>query len=344
MTIFDTETDEYLDRAGAVSPNEDWDDVVRRARRGERRARRVRVGAGGGLAVAAVAVVLAAVSPFGGDSLLERAEAAVLAPVRAAEGTIEHVLIEYRQPSGEPFIEYETWIASDGAWCRRTVEGIAGQPPDTRLTRCGSADGVHEVYLPSTNEILRSGPGIAATDRSKVVDLARPEYSVVTTDDGKKLFMIGKGKPDLKPKPTVAGKPKPARRAEQSAAPPKRRRSDPGRLPGWLNQDVLKQFQRDAVHEAGTMRLDGREYAKLVTRDRRNTVLVDPDSGEAVAWIPDPRAFGVPTTVVKTRRTLPDDASTRRQLSLTALYPEADVLDVSAAERNRAIEAQYPRG
>jgi hypothetical protein len=342
MTIFDTETDEYLDRAGAVSPHEDWDDVVRRARRGGRRARRVRVGAGGGAAVAAVAVVLAAVSPFGGDSLLERAEATVLAPVRAADGTIEHVLIEYRGPSGDAFMEYETWIASDGAWCRRTVEGIPGQAPDTRLTRCGSADGVDEVYLPATNEILRSGPGIVATDRSKVADLARPDYSVVTTAKGKKLFLIGKAKAGAKDKAVV--KPKPEKRAAPADAQPKRRASDPGRIPGWLNQDVFEDFQRDAVHEAGTMRLDGREYAKLVTADRQNTLLVDPDSGEAVAWIPNPRAFGVPTTVVKTRRTLPDDASTRRQLSLTALYPQADVKNVSAAERNWAIEAQYPRG
>jgi hypothetical protein len=343
MPIFDDETDEYLDRAGAVSPNEDWDDVVRRARRGERRARRVRVGTGAGAAVAAVAVVLATVAPFGGDSLLERAEAAVLAPVRAADGTIENVLIEYRGPSGDPFIEYETWIAADGTWCRRTVEGIAGQPPDTRLTQCRSADGVSEVYLPSTNEILRTTPGVAGTDRSKAPDLPRPEYSVVKTAKGK-LFMIGKGKPDLKAKPTVVGKPKPAKSTEKSDAPPTGRPNEPGRIPGWLNQDVVEDFRRDAVHEAGTMRLDGREYAKLVTADRLNTILVDPDSGEAVAWIPNPKAFGVPTTVVKTRRTLPDDTSSRRQLSLTALYPKAAVLDVSVAERRRAIEGQFPRG
>jgi hypothetical protein len=344
MTIFDSETDEYLERAGAVSPSEDWDDVVRRARRGERRARRVRVGAGGGGALAVAAVVLAVAGPFGGDSLLERAEAAVLAPVRAADGTIEHVLIEYRGPSGEPFIEYETWIAADGAWCRRTVEGIPGQVADTRLTWCRTSAGVDEVYLPATNEILRSGPGIAGTDRSKAADLARERYSIVKTADGKKLFMVGKPKPGAKGRPTLIGKPKPAAPDERADARPKRRRSDPGRIPGWLNQDVIEDFRRDAVHEAGTMRLDGREYAKLVTADRLNTILVDPESGEAVAWIPTPDAFGVPTTVVKTRRTLPDDASTRRQLSLTALYPEAAVLDVSAAERRRAIGSQYPRG
>jgi hypothetical protein len=142
MTIFDTETDEYLARLGTVSPTDDWDDVVRRARRGERRARRVRAGAGGGAAVAATCVALVVLGPLGGDSLVDRAEAAVLAPVRAADGTIEHVLIQYRTRTGDPFIEYETWIAADGAWCRRTVEGIPGQRADTRLTQCRSSAGV----------------------------------------------------------------------------------------------------------------------------------------------------------------------------------------------------------
>jgi hypothetical protein len=70
-------------------------------------------------------------------------------------------------------------------------------------------------------------------------------------------------------------------------------------------------------------------------------VLVDRDTGEAVAWIPSPLAFGVPTTVVRTRQALPEDA---HSLSLTLLHPEAVVREVSAAERDRAIEAQFPRG
>ena len=86
------------------------------------------------------------------------------------------------------------------------------------------------------------------------------------------------------------------------------------------------------VREAGTMTLDGREYTKLVTEDGLNAVLVDPDTGEPVAWIPSPEAFGVPTTVVRARETLPDDAETRRNLSLTELHPDAAVRDVSAAE------------
>jgi hypothetical protein len=199
------------------------------------------------------------------------------------------------------------------------------------------------VHRPATNEILRSGPGITGTDRSKAADLVRREYTIRKTAKGK-LFMIGKPKPGAKGKPSLIGKPKPGATGEHGAAPPKRQPSDPGRTPGWLTQDVIEQFRRDAVHEVGTMRLDGREYAKLVTADRQNTILVDPESGEAVAWIPSPEAFGVPTTVLRTRRTLPDDARSRRQLSLTALHPDAAVKAVSAAERNRAIQSQYPRG
>ena len=63
-----------------------------------------------------------------------------------------------------------------------------------------------------------------------------------------------------------------------------------------------------------------------------------------MAWIPDPRAFGVPTIVVRTSETLPDDADSRRQLSLTELHPDAVVRDVSPAELAAAREEQYPNG
>jgi hypothetical protein len=112
----------------------------------------------------------------------------------------------------------------------------------------------------------------------------------------------------------------------------------------WFNEDVVEAFRRDAVREAGTMTLDGREYTKLVTEDGLNAVLVDPDTGEPVAWIPSPKAFGVAATVVRTRETLPDDAENRRNLSLTELHPDATVRDVSAAELAKTIEEQYPRG
>jgi hypothetical protein len=112
----------------------------------------------------------------------------------------------------------------------------------------------------------------------------------------------------------------------------------------WLREDVVEAFRRDAVREDGTMVLDGREYTKLVTDDGLNAVLVDPETGEGVAWIPSPDAFGVPTTVVRTQETLPDNAENRRNLSLTELHPDAVVRDVTAAELGREIATQYPRG
>jgi hypothetical protein len=332
MTTFDTETDQYLERVGMVDADSDWDDVLRRALRGDRVTRRVRVGVGVGVTVTAAAVALALVAPLPSDSLLDKAQAAVLAPVQAADGTIEHVLIEYRPESGDPFIEYETWIAADGAWCRRTVEGIPGQRvADTRLTQCGSPDGTREVHLPASDEILRTRPGDTAGS-----DITAPRSG--ESDKPKPIYKKGKdGKAYLV---SPSGKPAPVQPEESVELPA----VDTRRTPGWLTEDVIGQFRREAVHEAGTTTLDGREYAKLVTDDGLNAVLVDPDTGEAVAWIPSPKAFGTPTTVVQTRDTLPDDAPSRRNLSLTELYPDAVVRDVSASELAAAISSQYPRG
>jgi hypothetical protein len=324
MTIFDTEIDRYLDRVGTFSAGSDWPDVLQRAHRRDHMRRRARLAATGGIAVLAAAVALAAFGSAGGDSLLEKAEAAVLAPVRAADGTIEHVLVQYRTEAGDPFIEYETWIAADGAWCRRTVEGLPGErSADTRLTVCRSSDGVVQVYLPARNEILRTRPGAATGARSSRGDAAAPKAWKRGGPPGKRHYKF-------KPTPTRGPADAPA--------------ADLGPTPGWLTDDVIGDFRRHAVREVGTMTLDGRAYTKLVTEDGRNAVLVDPQTGEAAAWIPSPEAFGVATTVVRTQQTLPDDAQSRRGLSLTALHPDAVVRDVSAAERDRAIASQYPRG
>jgi hypothetical protein len=328
MTVFDEDTDRYLERAGTPGAGGDWDDVLDRERRHRRARRRSRVAAGGAAAVAGVAVVIAA--PFGGDSVLEKAEAAVLAPLRAADGTIEHVLVEYRTGAGEPFIEYETWMAADGAWCRRTVEGVPGAAADTRLTLCRTSAGVVEVYLPARNEILRTRPdtgGAAA---------AKPRKRDVPAK--KRRFY------EIKPKPGPGGKGAAIVLRDGDGTVLETSPGevvDLGPTPGWLNDDVIEDFRRRAVREAGTATLDGREYARLVTADGHDAVLVDRDTGEAVAWIPSAKAFGVPTTVIRTRRTLPED---QISLSLTELHPGAAVREVSAAERDRAISSQYPRG
>ena len=288
----------------------------------------------------------------GSTSIVDKAEAAVLAPVQPAPGTIEHILVQYRLDSGETFIEYETWMAGDGASCRRTVEGLPGQAvADTRLTLCRLSDDVVEVYLPGENQILRAQVG-----RQTENDSAREDSGASAAGEGPRYFRVrelpdgskdadiviernGKYDKVLEVGDVVKRNGKYYEVLEVGAGGS----SDDLPSADWLREDVVEAFRRDAVREAGTMTLDGREYTKLVTEDGLNAVLVDPDTGEPVAWIPSPKAFGVPTTVVRVRETLPDDAETRRNLSLTELHPDAAVREVSAAELAEAIEAQYPR-
>ena len=352
MTIFDTETDGYLESLGECTSNGTWNDVVRRARATERQGRLVRITVATGTAAAATAGALAGVGIIGGPSIVEKAEAAVLRAIEPAEGTIEHVLVEYRDDSGHAFIVYETWIAADGSWCRRTVEGIPGDAvAATRLTECRSSDGLIELYLPSTNEILRTRPEVETRSSSEAVEVGSYGITVRFLDDGTLAIerdgnLLTSDEVNALPEEMHIAIKQAASEAGVAAAA---ELVDPGPAPDWLTEDIIEAFRKDAVHEAGTVVFEGREYTKLVTEDAgrvpgSNAVLVDPETGESVAWIPDPQAFGVPTIVVRTRETLPDDERNRRSLSLTALHPDATVLDLSPAELSEAIGAQYPNG
>jgi hypothetical protein len=288
----------------------------------------------------AAAVALAAVGALGGPggtSIVDKAEAAVLAPVQVAPGTIEHILVQYRPDSGEPFIEHETWIAGDGVSCRRTVEGLPGAVPDTRLTTCLPSDDVIEVYLPSENQILRAQVGTQTEG-----DSAPEDSGASAAGEGPRYFRV-RELPDGSKEADIVVK----RNGKYYKVLEVGADGSSADLPtraDWLGEDIIDAFRRHAVREDGTMVLDGREYTKLVTEDGLDAILVDPETGEAVAWIPRPEAFGTPTTVVRTRETLPDNAENRRNLSLTELHPDAVVRDVTAAELARAIASQYPRG
>jgi hypothetical protein len=339
MTIFDTETDRYLERLGASHSSEDWNDVVQRSDRARRRSRvtRAALGVGAGAAAAAVALAVVGTLGGGGTSIVDKAQAAVLAPVQAAPGTIEHILVRYRTDSGETFIEHETWVAGDGASCRRTVEGVPGRAPDTRLTICLPSDDVIELYLPGENQILRAQVGTQAEN-----DSGREDSGASAAGEGPRYFRV-RELPDGSTQADIVIKRngkfyKILEVGDGGSSEDLPSRED------WLREDIIDAFRRDAVREDGTMVLDGREYTKLVTEDGLDAVLVDPETGEAVAWIPSPEAFGVPTTVVRTHETLPDNAETRRNVSLTELHPDAVVRDVTAAELARAIASQYPRG
>jgi hypothetical protein len=346
MTIFDTETDRYLERLGASRSSADWTDVVQRSNRARRRSRVTRAAVAVGAGATAAVVALAAVGALGGPgstSIVEKAEAAVLAPVQAAPGTIEHILVQYRTNSGETFIEYETWIAGDGAFCRRTVEGLAGQAaPDTRLTRCRPSEDVVEVYLPGENQILRAQAGTQPED-----DSAREDSGASAAGEGPRYFRVRELPDGSKDADIVVkrnGKYYKVLDVGPDGSSADLFAADWLKEGDWLREDIVEAFRQDAVREDGTMVLDGREYTKLVTEDGLNAVLVDPETGEAVAWIPPTNAFGAPTTVVRTHETLPDNAENRRNLSLTELYPDAVVREVSATDLARTIEAQYPRG
>jgi hypothetical protein len=356
MTIFDMETDRFLDRLGGSDESGSWDDVVRRARLADHRRRLVRATVAGGAAAAATVGALAAVGVIGGlegPSIVEKAEAAVLRVSAPTAGTIEHTLVQYRDGSGRPFIEYETWIAADGSWCRRTVEGVPAKTAspavtvaDTRLTECRSADGLIELYLPSTGEILRTRQSAGASAASPPVDVGSTGLTWRVLEDG--TFLIERDGVALTPseeralpqKVLVAVK----RSVNEAAGATQAARIDPGPAPDWLTEDVIEAFRTNAVREAGTTAYQGKEYVKLVTEDGRDAVLVDPETGESVAWIPSPEAFGAPTIVVRTRDMLEDDAAGRRLLSLTALHPNATVRDVSPDEFAETLAALYPRG
>jgi hypothetical protein len=341
MTIFDTETDRYLERLGASHSRADWNDVVERANRARRRSRVTRAAVGVGAVATAAAVALAAVGALGGPgstSIVDKAEAAALAPVQAAPGTIEHILVQYRADSGETFIEHETWIASDGVSCRRTVEGLPGQAlPDTRLTTCLPSDDVVELYLPGENQILRARAGTQTENNS-----AREDSGASAAGEGPRYFRVRELPDGSKDADIVIKRNGKYYKILEAGADGSS--ADLPTRADWLREDIIEAFRRHAVREDGTMVLDGREYTKLVTEDGLDAVLVDPETGEAVAWIPSPEAFGVPTMVVRTQETLPDNAENRRNLSLTELHPDAVVRDVTAEELERAIASQYPRG
>jgi hypothetical protein len=377
--IFDTETDGYLERLGQTLSTGGWSDVLRRSRRRERRTRLLRTAVVvGGAAAAAAGVVggLSVVGELGGPSIVEKAQAVVLEGLDPAEGTVEHLLVEYHsdpvilsqngpgpdvttwdtvrlRDSQRPFIVYETWIAADGSWCRRTVEGAPNDSvAPTRLTECRTSEGLIELYLPSRNEILRARPSppaerelepAAVPGTSGWVVRPKPDGTVVIERDG---HAATPDELDALPDDDLVAIKRAASNVGASAAA---ELPDPGPAPDWLTEDIVAAFRRDAVRDAGTLVFEGHEYTLLLTEDAgrvpgSNAVLVDPSTGEGVAWIPDPRAFGVPTIVVRTSETLPDDADSRRQLSLTELHPDAVVRDVSPAELAAAREEQYPNG
>ena len=241
MTIFDTKTDRYLERLGASHSSADWNDVVQRSDRARRHSRvtRAAVGVAAGAKATAVAFAAAGALGGGGTSIVDKAEAAVLAPVEAAPGTIEHILVRYRTDSGETFIEHETWIAGDGESCRRTVEGLAGRAPDTRLTICLPSDDVIELYLPGENQILR-----ARVDTETANGSAREDPGPAAAGEGPRYFRV-RLLPDGSTKADLVVKRNGKFYKVLDVGTDGSTEDLPSRE-DWLREDIIDAFRRDA--------------------------------------------------------------------------------------------------
>ena len=233
--------------------------------------------------------------------------------------------------SGETFIEYESWIADDGAWCKRTVEGMPGEAvADTQLTQCGSPDGAFEVYLPSENEILRLRPGARArTSRSAQTRPRGGSKGRATQgarasgrSDRRRVVVKGKGKYH---KVRTVGAEAPSLEIPSAS---------------WFNEDIVEAFRRDAVREAGTMTLDGREYTKLVTEDGLNAVIVDPDTGSLSRGSRAPRPSASRRRSSERGRPCP----TTRRPAATSRSPSCIRTRPSATSRRLSSRRRSSRG
>ena len=330
MTDLDQPVRAYLDRVGDAPPDAGWDDVRRRERRRARRGRLVRLAAPVGAFAAAVAA-LALVAGSSGPSLVEKAQAAEITSTPPA-GQVSHVRDAYRESSGHVFISYDSWLAADGSWCRSVLE-----EPVTRYTLCGSKDGTRSAYFPQSGEILRAPPAqpVERTDDCvKVPSGTRIEKTAgtwaIVYPDGRTIDLPkARSARDAK-LAVVAGTCQEADAADASA----------GAVA--TAHDLLETFSLQVEREDGTRTLDGTAYPALRTTNG-DTVLVDPDNGAAVAWIPSPAAFGKPVVVLRTQETVPE-SSVRDRLSLTALHPEATVRAVSPAALEQQLAVQYPHG
>jgi hypothetical protein len=164
-TIFDPEVDVYLDTVGDAASHADWAAVVLRAGATRRRRSAARVTVA--MAVPAVgALGLLASGMVGGPgvTLAERAQAEVLAPPSATDGTVIHDTVRYRDATGTVFMSYDTWVAPDGTWCRRTREGAPGGTASsvgvpTAFTQCRLPNQTVELYIPADNAIYRVHAG-----------------------------------------------------------------------------------------------------------------------------------------------------------------------------------------
>jgi hypothetical protein len=370
-TIFDPEVDVYLDTVGDAASHADWAAVVLRAGATRRRRSAARVTVA--MAVPAVgALGLLASGMVGGPgvTLAERAQAEVLAPPSATDGTVIHDTVRYRDATGTVFMSYDTWVAPDGTWCRRTREGAPGGTASsvgvpTAFTQCRLPNQTVELYIPADNAIYRVHAGAAGTGGAPATQLG-------TTPSGLLVRLVNPGlaserldvfRPDRPAKVVVDGNiVRGAHRltdAEVDALShadlvaikqivantvPTAASVDPGPAPNWISEELTAALGQQGLREDGTQDYDGRTYVRMVTAGMPDVLLVDPSTKDVAVWIPGPAAFGTSTVVTHVRSEKAADASSLRDVALEQLYPSATVKAVSPSHYSALLSSQYPNG
>ena len=368
-TIFDPEVDTYLDTLGETASHADWDAVVLRATATRRRRTAARVTVA--MAVPAVgAIGVLASGMLGGPevTLAERAQAAVLSAPSATEGSVVHDTVSYRDATGRVFTSYDTWVAPDGTWCRRTREGAPRHGGvATAFTQCRLPDRTVELYVPADNTIYRVHVGVRAPGAA-----GASATQVGTTPSGLLVRVVNPGlrdeqlevyRPDGLGKAVVDGDAvRGAHRlsdAEVDAlahtdlvaikqivanAVPTAASVDPGSAPSWISDELTAALKQGGLHEDGTQDYDGRTYVRMVTDGMPDVLLVDPSTKDVAVWIPGPSAFGTPTVVTHVRSEQDADASSLRAVALEQLYASAKVKAVSPSRYSAVLSSQYPNG
>lgn len=372
-TIFDPEVDTYLDTLGETASHADWDAVVLRATATRRRRTAARVTVAMAVpAVGALGVLASGMLGAPEVTLAERAQAAVLAAPSATDGTVIHDVVRYRDATGTVFMSYDTWVAPDGTWCRRTREGLPGGVPAsggiaTAFTQCRLPDRTVELYIPAENAIYRVHAGSSARGPG-----GASVVQVGTTPSGLLVRMINPGlkderlevyRPDRSAKVAVDGNTvRGAHRlsdAEVNALShadlvaikqivgnmvPAVAAVDPGPAPNWISDELTAVLKQHGLREDGTRQYDGRTYVRMVTDGMPDVLLVDPSTKDVAVWIPGPSAFGTPTVVTHMRSEQAADASSLRDVALHQLYPSAKVKTVSPSRYSAVLSSQYPNG
>ena len=260
-----------------------------------------------GLAAAGIAAALVAAG--GGPSIVDRAEAALTLD----SGSILHMKLDGRQTNPKDGSvtrwEDESWELS-GANARRQIEVNAGGRVESALT----ADGLAQIYDPTTNTIYSENAAEAKTKR---------------TPDGN----------PGKPVPKQAQAPS----ASKQQLPPKAQNLGADvEQPRTPAEKLRLLLQGGKLREDGHESIDGRDAIRLVSDTADLAYLVDADTFAPIEWT-SRRAGGTVTLRFHVYETLPANPENEALVSLTAQHPGAAV-DSDSAHYDAVQSRLFPAG